>query len=122
MEDAAMIAELKKRGYRVSRPKKPDEPKEKFKPYKAIYKETMSSISSVEVIEEKPKTVVIKNQRGYTSNVSKDEIFEFNQEVLDKYDEMWERERELSKQRDKMRTDAWKFIDKILKPKFSEVA
>lgn len=118
MEEAGMVEELKKRGYRVSKPKKPEEPKEEFKPYKAIYREAMGSIISVEVIEEKPKTVVIKNQRGYTSKVPKDEIFEFSQEALDKYEEMWERKRELRDQEEKIVDEAWKFIDSVLKPRY----
>ena len=122
MKEEEMIERLKKRGYRVSESRKQEQ--KTFEPYKAISRPggiTGGFMSEVEVIEEKQKTVRIKNQRGFTSVVSKHEIFEFSQEALDKYNEMQKKLVELSKQEDKVRDESWKYIDSKLKRKYREL-
>jgi len=111
-----MIEELKKQGYRISKPK-PKEEKE-FKPYEAI-QFSFGRPSKIIVIGETPKFVIAKyEEKGSEYKLPKSEIYEFNQDIIEIHEELRRKERELHEQESKIREEAWNKINELLKKKF----
>lgn len=117
-EIGKMIEELKKQGYRVSKPK-PKEKKE-FEPFEAIHLE-FGSPSKVIVVKETPKFAVVKFENSNQEfKIPKKEIYEFNQEIFNIYDDAKKKERELNKEIEKIRDEMWEKIDSLKKPKYRD--
>ena len=115
MEVEETVKKLKDMGYRISKPK----PKEEFKPYEAIHM-AFGEPSKVIVIREMRKTVEIQTENGYKFKVKKNEIYEFNQQILDLCEELREKKRELSRQEGKLSSEMWEKIDGLSKRRFQE--
>ncbi|MBA7505084.1 hypothetical protein ES706_03747 [subsurface metagenome] len=121
MEEAGMIAELKKRGYRISKPKPKVE--EEFKPFKAIRIEPYGRPPrEVEVIRESRKRVWVKTDYG-EREAKKDGIYKHDPEALkiwaeaeDRADELTDQAKKLGEQANKIEYEASDKIKKMLKP------
>jgi len=110
MKEAEMVEELKKRGYRVSRPK--PKPVEEFKPRKVIVYDIWSGPHEIEIVRETPKFVFTEGGSKY----EKKDIYEYDPEVLNFQKEAHKKEMELRDQADKLEQDAGNKIRKMLKP------
>ena len=119
MEEAEMVAELKKRGYRISKPK-PKVEKE-FKPFKAIEHSIYGGPREVTVTRETPKYVVVATQHG-ESQVRKEEIYEYDPELIRIDEEADRKARELRDQGEKVEQDAGQKIRERLKPVYAKEA
>ena len=117
MEEAKMIEELKKRGYRISKPKPKVEVE--FKPFKAIEYGSFSGPREVTVIRETPKYVVVATQHG-ESQVRKGDIYEHDPEVIRIDEEADGKARELRDQGEKVEQDAGQKIRERLKPVYTK--
>lgn len=121
LEVAEIIEELKKRGYRISKPK-PKVEKE-FKPFKAFVREWLSRFPEEKtVVRETRKRVFVKTDYG-ERQVEKEKVFQYDpkiteivknaEERTDKLDEQIE---ELEQQKAKIEDEAREEIGKRLKP------
>jgi len=124
MEEAEMVEELRKRGYRVSRPPKP---KVEFKPFAAIrILHYEIAPRKVQVIRESRKHVFIKTDYG-EQEVKKREIYQLNPEALKIWADAEREVKALRRQAEKLEDQIGKIedeasdkIEKILKPAYPE--
>jgi hypothetical protein len=111
LEEAEMVEELRKRGYRVSKPK--PKPAKEFEPRRVIvYHPHDIHFHERIIVKETPKFVFTKDGIKY----DKCSIYEYDPEIFKIHDEAWKKARELEEQRDKILDDAREECEKRLKP------
>lgn len=121
LEVAEIIEELKKRGYRISKPKPKVEGE--FKPFKVFVKEWLSSFPEERtVIREARKRVFVKTDYG-ERQVEKEKVFQYDPKITEivknaeeRTDKLDEQIGELEQQKAKIEDEAREKIDKRLKP------